>query len=248
MHGNMPMQLSNLTLDLRSYSPDTDNHQHDYHQLVLPIAGQLDIAVGNQSGRVNTDQAAIISAGEEHKFSGSADNCFVVADIPNILAPELEQLPAFIHLSPSLNQYVCFLHQQLQEYNSDSSQRQMLLLLIQLLQEQCGKTLKLDRRISTAQSYLDNHFNTEISISKLATIANLSSRQLSELFRKQLGMTPHQYLIERRMQHAWQLLERESLSIQQVADAVGYTSLSAFSDRFRKHFDIPPSYFRRSGK
>ncbi|WP_428035027.1 helix-turn-helix domain-containing protein [Amphritea sp.] len=242
------MQLNNLTLDLRSYSAETDNHQHDYHQLVLPVSGQLEISVGQQAGRVDTNQAAIISAGQEHGFSGSEDNCFVVADIPSQLAPEFEQLPAFIHLSPALNQYVRFLHQQLQQHNSVSTQRQMLLLLIQLLQEQCGKTLRLDRRIATARDYLDHHFNSEISVGQLAQVASLSPRQLSELFRQQLGMTPLQYLIEKRMQHAWQLLEQQSLSVQQVADAVGYNSLAAFSDRFRKHFAIPPSYFRRSGK
>ncbi|MBQ0756071.1 MAG: helix-turn-helix transcriptional regulator, partial [Amphritea sp.] len=47
---------------------------------------------------------------------------------------------------------------------------------------------------------------------------------------------------------AWQLLEIGQLSIQQVAETVGYASLAAFSDRFRKHFDRPPSFFRRSGK
>ncbi|MBR9867623.1 MAG: helix-turn-helix transcriptional regulator [Oceanospirillales bacterium] len=242
------MQHNNLTLDLRSYSAETDNHLHDYHQLVLPVSGQLDISVGRQSGRVDSERAAIISAGQEHGFSGSEDNCFVVADIPGQLAPEFEQLPAFIHLSPAIIQYVRFLHQQLQQHNSVSTQRQMLLLLIQLLQEQCGKQPRLDRRISAAQNYLDHHFGDAVSISQLAQVANLSPRQLSELFRKQLGMTPHQYLIEKRMQRAWQLLEQDSLTIQQVADAVGYSSLAAFSDRFRKHFSIPPSYFRRSGK
>jgi len=242
------MQGSNLTLDLRSYSAETDNHLHDYHQLVLPVSGQLDIAVGRQRGLVDSDRAAIIGAGQEHGFSGSEDNCFVVADIPASLAPEFEQLPAFIHLHPALIQYVRFLHQQLQQHSSVNSQRQMLLLLIQLLQEQCGKSPRLDRRIAVAQDYLDQRFDSAVSIAQLAQVANLSTRQLSELFRKQLGMTPHQYLIEKRMQRAWQLLEQGNLSIQQVADAVGYTSLAAFSDRFRKHFAIPPSYFRRSGK
>jgi AraC-like DNA-binding protein len=244
----MHMPLDKLILDLRSYSVDSDNHQHDYHQLVLPVSGQLDISVGKQAGQVNIDQAAIINAGKEHGFAASQENCFVVADIPNVLAPEFEQLPAFIHLSPALNQYVRFLHQQLLQHNSGTTQRQMLLLLIQLLQEQYGIKPGLDRRISVARNYLDNHFDTDISNSQLAFIANLSTRHLTELFRKQLGMTPHQYLIEKRMQQAWQLLEQGSLSVQQVADAVGYSNLAAFSDRFRKHFAIPPSYFRRFGK
>lgn len=242
------MEMSTLTLDLRSYSAETDCHQHDYHQLVLPVSGLLDMTVGQSSGQVSSQHAAIVAAGENHGFAGSADNCFVVADIPDALAPELERLPAFINLNPALIQYVCFLQQQLQQNNSSNSQRQMLLLLIQLLHEQYGEKTRIDRRISTAKDYLDNHFNQTTSLTQLAGVASLSPRQLSELFRKQLGMTPQQYLIEKRMQQAWQLLEQNQLSIQQVADSVGYTNLAAFSDRFRKHFNIPPSYFRRSGK
>ncbi|WP_432471652.1 helix-turn-helix domain-containing protein [Amphritea sp. HPY] len=245
----MSQTAFHLTLDLRSYSAETSSHQHDYHQLVLPVSGQLDMTVGHRSGLVSSQQAAVVVAGEDHGFSGSPDNCFLVADIPDLLAPELERLPAFITLNPALNQYVCFLFQQMQQQHTTiSSQRQMLLLLIQLLHEQYGEKTSIDRRIATARDYLDNNFSQAISIAQLATVASISPRQLSELFRRQLGMTPQQYLIEKRMQQAWQLLETDSLSVQQVAERVGYSSLAAFSDRFRKHFDIAPSHFRRSGK
>ncbi|HAC30656.1 MAG TPA: AraC family transcriptional regulator, partial [Marinobacter hydrocarbonoclasticus] len=41
---------------------------------------------------------------------------------------------------------------------------------------------------------------------------------------------------------------QSGLSVQRVADAVGYSSLSAFSDRFRAHFGKAPSHFRRISK
>jgi AraC-like DNA-binding protein len=50
------------------------------------------------------------------------------------------------------------------------------------------------------------------------------------------------------MQHGWLLLERGSLPVQQVAEQCGYASLSAFSDRFRRHFGIAPSHFRHPTK
>ncbi len=247
------MTGANLTLDLRSYSRETHSHQHDFHQLVLPVQGRLDMRVGQQEAAVSVEQAAVVAAGEAHGFAAPDTNRFVVADIPDALAPELARLPAFITLDPTLTQYVSFLHQHLQqsqqsqeEEQSRSSERQMLLLLIQLLQERFGDNLRLDRRIATARSYLDAHYAESVSMPQLATIASLSPRQLSELFRRELGMTPQQYLIEKRMQQAWQLLESTELPIQQVADRVGYSSLAAFSDRFRKHFGRAPRYFRQS--
>ncbi len=60
------MDQNTLTLDLRSYSAETDSHQHDFHQLVLPVAGQLDMTVGQRSGQVSSQHAAIVAAGESH--------------------------------------------------------------------------------------------------------------------------------------------------------------------------------------
>lgn len=243
------MKNSNLKLELRSYSSENHTHHHDFHQLVLPVTGKLSMNVDNQEGIVCSQQVAVVSAGQQHGFSATDKNTFIVADVPEALAPDLERLPAFISIDPALTQYVFFLHQQLIEgSSSQTSERQMLLLLIQLLQERFGEELRLDRRIEAARTYLDQYFCHSITLSQLSGIANLSPRQLSELFKRQLGMTPQQYLTEKRMQKAWQLLESSVLSVQQIADQVGYRNLASFSDRFRKHFGHSPSYFRKIGK
>ncbi len=243
------MEHSNLTIDLRSYSSEARSHHHDYHQLVLPVAGELCMTVGKQEGSVCPQQVAIIPAGQQHDFAAFDQNRFIVADVPAAFTPELERLPSFIALDNVLTQYVTFLHQQLlTNANGQSSERQMLLLLIQLLKERYGENLRFDRRLEAARTYLDQHFHQTIYLKHLSTVANLSPRQLSELFKRQLGTTPQRYLTEKRMQLARQLLEERELSIQSIADKVGYNSIASFSDRFRKHFGHPPSYFRRTGK
>ncbi len=240
------MAQSNLILDLRSYSGETRAHHHDYHQLVLPVEGRLAMQIGEQAGDVSNAELALISAGKDHQFAGSEKNCFVVADVPPSLAPELEKLPAFIKLDRALAQYVSFLHQQLSRPDSAaSSERQMLLLLIELLKERFGQRLRIDRRIELLREFIDNHFQQALSQARLAAIVNLSPRQMNEVFRRELGMTPQQYLVEKRMQHAWQLLADGELQVQQIAELSGYASLASFSDRFRRHFGVSPRHFRR---
>ncbi|HEY5717614.1 MAG TPA: AraC family transcriptional regulator, partial [Motiliproteus sp.] len=172
-------------------------------------------------------------------------NCFLVADLPAGLAPALEQLPAFVDLDPALAHYVAFLYQQFGQASvSVATQRQMLLLLIDLLLERFNPRQSLDRRVALARQYLDDHFQQPVTMVQLATAAHLSPRQLGALFSLQLGMTPQQYLIEKRMRHAWQLLTDSPLPVQQVAERVGYSSLSAFSRRFSEHFGRSPRHFR----
>ncbi|WP_261844656.1 helix-turn-helix domain-containing protein [Aliamphritea ceti] len=240
--------LTGLQINLRSYASDTKSHSHDYHQLVLPVSGHLDMQIDNTGGQVDTYQGAIIAAGAVHEFSAEGSNRFLVADIPQQLARQLEQLPAFIELDASLSHYVQFLHSQITA-KQHTSQQQMLLLLIQLLNERFNtRSTPADTRIDTAKQYIDSHYAERLSANQLALIANLSPRQLGQLFKSQTGMTPQQYLLEKRMQTAWFLLHNTDQPVQIIADKVGYQNLAAFSDRFRKHFGQSPRHFRQHTK
>lgn len=240
------MASSELSLHIRSYGEEGKTHSHDHHQIVLPLAGRLSLSVDATEGEVEQSRAAIIPSGSGHGFSAPEENRFLVADVPEGLAPALDRLPFFVELDAALLHYVKFLHGQLQDGSaSTNTEHQMLLLLIQLLHERHGQKLNLDRRVSAAKQFLDDNFHRKITTTELSALAHLSTRQLNDLFRNQVGMTPHQYLTELRMKESWRLLEQSDLNIQRIADAVGYASLSSFSDRFARHFGKSPRYFRR---
>lgn len=243
------MMTSDAYLHLRSYGNEGKKHSHGHHQLVLPLLGKLSLSVEQTEGDVEQNRAAVIPSGSDHGYSASEENRFLVADVPVALAPALERLPFFVELDSALLQYVQFLHSQmLNGAASSHTEHQMLLLLIQLLQERHGDKLNLDRRVAAAKQFIDDNFHNKIIVAELAAVAHLSIRQLNELFRDQIGMTPHHYLTELRMQESWRLLEQTDLNIQRIADSVGYSSLSSFSDRFSRHFGKSPSHFRRKPK
>ncbi|MCE2029169.1 AraC family transcriptional regulator [Sessilibacter corallicola] len=239
----------NPSISLRSYCSDVHVHSHDYHQLVLPITGKLDMCVDENEGYVCQQRAAVIAQGRDHGFSSVDHNQFLVADIPSILAPELKELPSFIKLDESLLQYNHFLHRSLmQGQTHHNSQRQMLVLLVQLLKERFCTTKPIDHRIQSAQNYIDRYFNQTITLAEIAAIAHLSTRQLSQLFKDHFNTTPLSYQIEKRMQHALHLLETSNACIESIAESVGYKNLSAFSDRFKKHFGCSPKHIRQIDK
>jgi len=244
-----PMAASGVNLHLRSYDNEGKQHTHGHHQLVLPLLGKLSLSVNKTEGAVERNRAAVIPSGRDHGYFATEVNQFLVADLPEALAPALDRLPFFVDLDPALLHYVQFLHSQLVNgAGSSHTEHQMLLLLIQLLQERHGDKLNLDRRVSAAKQFIDDNFQRKITAAELASVAYLSIRQLNELFRVQIGMTPHHYLTEVRMQESWRLLAQSDLDIQRIADSVGYGSLSAFSDRFSRHFGKSPSHFRRKSK
>lgn len=133
------MSIQEIGLHLRHYGDEPAQHSHDHHQLVLPLQGRLALAVDTLGGEVGAGQAAVIPAGSAHVFAAADENRFLVADLPAALAPSLEVLPPFVELDEALRHYVRFLHLQLGAQGAEESRRQMLLLLVQLLQERNGQ-------------------------------------------------------------------------------------------------------------
>lgn len=243
--------MSNAKLCLKSYQPQTDAHQHNFHQLVLPVSGTLALEIGTTSGQVCAQQAAIICASEKHVFEGQGDNQFIVADIPIQLAPAFSKLPMFISLDDNINRYIHFLQGQLnlpRAQHNQLLQRQMLLLLVQLLDDRHSQYPLFDKRVETARRYLEQHFCHKQVLQEAASHAGLSPRHLRQLFSQYYALAPSQYVLELKMQAAWQLLNNSTLSIQQISERCGYSNISAFSDRFQKHFSHCATKVRRFSK
>ncbi len=81
-------------------------------------------------------------------------------------------------------------------------------------------------------------------IEGIAAELGMSYETFRKLFRAQIGMAPHHYLLEQRFTHARRLL-REGLSVQQAAVAVGYTDPYTFSRQFKLQTGIPPAEYRK---
>ena len=246
--------MINNQLCLKSYQPFSDSHSHDFHQPVLPIQGALDIEIGSHSGFVSSNSAAIICADQTHAFESHGQNQFIVADISIDLAPTLVAFPAFMHLNEHINRYLHFLYAQLALNVNQQTQRQMLILLVQLLDNQhCANTnskciTSIDKRVLHARDYLQNNFAKPKALAEAAHAANISERHLRTLFAQYYQLSPSQFLKQRRMQNAWQLLQTSDLSTTLIAEQSGYTNLSAFSDSFHKHFNKTAGDVRRLNK
>ncbi|MGR9053800.1 MAG: helix-turn-helix transcriptional regulator [Gammaproteobacteria bacterium] len=97
--------------------------------------------------------------------------------------------------------------------------------------------------------YLHAHFMDQqtVTLAVLARAANLSKFHLNKVFAKATGITPHQYLIRLRVDHAKGQLRNTRKSITEIAAEFNQTP-SQFSTEFKKWVGVSPSVFRSSGK
>ncbi|RXH54159.1 helix-turn-helix transcriptional regulator [Granulicella sibirica] len=95
-------------------------------------------------------------------------------------------------------------------------------------------------------SYIEEHLSTSITLQDLARVAAVSPNYLITLFQQSIGMTPHKYVVQMRMERAYALLKQKELSLLEIAQRCGFQDQSQFTTVFRRYSGRTPGHFRRS--
>ena len=83
----------------------------------------------------------------------------------------------------------------------------------------------------------------DITLNDLAAIAGLSKFHFSRLFKQAFDLTPHQYVVQRRIERAANMLQRGEKTILQVAHSLGFVDQSHFTRTFKKFKGVTPKQF-----
>ena len=105
-------------------------------------------------------------------------------------------------------------------------------------------------RANRVCEYIDSHLQENIALDVLAEIAQLSVHHFARAFRQTLGIPPHNYIVQRRVEHAQQLLRNTDLPVSEIAIVAGFTDQSHLARHFRTITGVSPSLARhrfRSG-
>ena len=96
--------------------------------------------------------------------------------------------------------------------------------------------------------YIHANIDKPLLLEHLAMTAGMSKFHFAKSFRQAMGMPPHQYLVQTRMQKARVLLRDERMSLPQIASRVGYSDTGQFSAQFLKLMGLSPARYRRHAR
>ncbi|GCE08490.1 helix-turn-helix domain-containing protein [Dictyobacter aurantiacus] len=99
----------------------------------------------------------------------------------------------------------------------------------------------LFRRIT---SLIEDRLDEDLSLTELASEANLSPSHFANLFRQTTGLSPHHYIVQRRLERAQHLLTSTKLSISEIATMVGFYDHSHLVRQMRRVMGVTPTYIR----
>jgi AraC-like DNA-binding protein len=104
-------------------------------------------------------------------------------------------------------------------------------------------TTDIYQRIVAAKVYIDDNFQEPIDLEQISKQAFLSRFHFHRLFRQVYKRTPHQYLTQKRLDKAKDLLSGNK-TVTDVCNEVGFESIGSFSILFKKEIGFAPQYYR----
>jgi AraC-like DNA-binding protein len=102
------------------------------------------------------------------------------------------------------------------------------------------------RVLRRVQDYIDSHLSEDLELEQLALTAGLSLHHFARAFRTSVGVPPHQFVLQRRLRLARDLLTSTNRPIADIAIAAGFSDQSHLARHFRQSFAVSPIAFRRS--
>ena len=94
-------------------------------------------------------------------------------------------------------------------------------------------------------SFIEDQLAENLSLDQIATVAGVSASHMNTLFRKSTGLPIHQYVIQRRVERAKTLLAHDNLSMEEIAQTVGFAHQSHMAKHMRRVLGVPPKAMKR---
>ena len=100
------------------------------------------------------------------------------------------------------------------------------------------------RDLAHLREFIERHYAKSLTVDMLAARCGLSAFHFIRAFRAVYGTTPHQYVRDRRLERAKELLVTTALPVTEICDQIGFQSLGSFSSLFRRLTGETPAEYR----
>jgi AraC-like DNA-binding protein len=94
--------------------------------------------------------------------------------------------------------------------------------------------------------FVDAHLSERPDLAMLAAVAGVSKHHFARGFKQSVGVTPHHYLVQKRVERALDMLAHTDLSLSEIAHAAGFSDQSHLARHFRQMLGVTPGQFRWS--
>ena len=242
---------------------DCDIHTHPEHSEIIYVTeGEGVFTVGQQEFLAKQGDLVIYNAKVPHKETGSAKKPFTAyfcgigglcingLAVGALLPPGMSPLLPCGKYGKKIESYLSDIFQEVSsqilgyDIICDGLVSSIVLLIYRLVSSQNQKALPPVSVSDKIRNYIDRNYAQSLSLSDIANVLYLSPNYMATLFKKETGMSPISYLIQKRISEAKYLLTYTRKSLTEISLLVGYENPSYFTAIFKKLTGTTPSKFR----
>ncbi|KPX36361.1 AraC family transcriptional regulator [Pseudomonas ficuserectae] len=237
-------------------------HSHETFSIGAITAGQSTYLHEKSSQRVTAGTAVLMNPGDVHACNPINNQPWsylmlyvdshwlgdIQQDIGLNAESGFQPLP-YTHTSdPLLFGKLTALYQTLTDAKADTLQKHctavaFFTLMLETFDAAPAPPLQLSPRVTRAAEYINDNFTRPIKLADICAAANLSASYLIRSFEQRYHLTPHAYLLNRRIQHAQTQLKSGKM-IADVAQETGFADQAHFQREFKKHLAATPGQYR----
>ena len=251
---------------------DCPTHQHTMHVIAYGFSyspGERWLDGKMQTERRNQGDIAIIPAGIVHRCNWNNSAKFGILAFEPLLLQQVGQdlvdsdriklIPKFMNKQDELITGIFLTLKDELESNKIGSDLLIdslkTTLAIHVLRQYCTTKPKLasykdslsKSKLRQIKEYIHEHLDRNLTVIELAEIAQISPYHFIRLFKKATARTPHQYILQQRIEKARYLLQHQEITIAEIAALVGFCDQSHFTKYFKQIVGMTPrQYIARS--
>lgn len=237
-------------------------HSHYFAEFFYVLSGRGKFVVENETFDVGPDDLVIVNPNIQHTELSfdAAPLEYIVLGVEQLafdfVAANEDRSYSVVNYRANQSRILTYLQALLDEVENrrqshDIVCRDLLEVLIINIVRTSGLvtmpavTQKTSKECSLVKRYIDSNFGDDISLDILAARTHLNKFYLIHAFTKAYGISPINYLISKRISAAKELLESTDHSISQIAQIVGFSSQSYFSQSFKRLVEETPAQYRK---
>ncbi|HLT13630.1 MAG TPA: AraC family transcriptional regulator [Marinobacter sp.] len=239
---------------------NSHQHHHEHHQVVVGVRGAAELSIDGVGSYLDTWKACLVPTEAKHDYCGDQQNHVLVINL-DPLSPVLDspahadyermarifEKPRTVQMDHRLQGLVQFAAGEFDRSpDNDALHRHLAASILysmadRIVDGQSGRVNRHSVSPDATRRYILNNLHRKITVQDLAKEACLSVSRFHEVFRDVAGITPHQFLMQTRLEQAVKLLTTTPFSVSEISYRTGFSSQSALTNALQKHKGITPS-------
>lgn len=236
------------------------NHTHHFTEILFVTKGKGTFIFSKKEVPVKEHDLIIINPNIEHtEKSTYGDGLeYIVLGLQDLAFTSEEDANSevtFYNFHGEKESYLFYLQQLLKELRNQEPGYELIVqniveILLQKMVRRKSFTLenatseKISKDIAFVKNYIKQHFNEDLNLSVLAEASHINKYYLAHSFKKLVGISPIEYLIQTRIRESKILLETTDFPISDISSITGFSSQSFFAQSFKRVTNETPSQYR----